>query len=548
MMRVYHMKANEGTGRNPEDCKKIARCLNCASDRSDPKLARRGEQKKDDKSRKARPKGLPRSYIGYWKEALRVCPVTGNYFVQISCNGQRGRFTFERNEEIAAEKARKIFLTIQQDGWEVARERYAQTAATRFRNRKEKTRVIALEGRIDDPTVGDLLRVAKETSEVRLGTFHRYEADLRFIVSQVFSVPHTKEVPVPAKKRGKRGNRKPAVRTKDVRYDYASGGLNEWRAAVDSIKLSSFTPEKVESWRIVYLEKAGDDPEAKNHARVSYNRNIRNAKSLFGKKILPALNKHLVLPCPLPFDGVHKEKEPPMRYQSRFDPKTLLAQAKQELEPENPEAYKALLLCLLLGLRRNEADTLLREKIDFALKQLTIEPTKYYALKSPDSARVITLDDDMIAILRGWCDHGAGPFIMESPLESRPMAPTRVYRCERTFRKLIVWLRAHGVTAAKPIHELRKEAGTILLMQGVPIEAVSRFLGHANIAITIKLYADLLKGRRATMKVAALMTPAAVVPSEDATPDEKQNAKKETPINGALFSEILKGSNPSWGY
>ena len=208
------MKANEGNGRNPEHCKKIARSLNCASDRSDPKLAQRGEQKKDDKSRKARPKGLPRSYIGYWKGALRVCPVTGNFFVQIFYDRQRGRFTFERNEDIAAEKARKIFLTIQKDGWEVARERYAQTAATRFRNRKEKTRVIALEGRIDDPTIGDLLRVAKEASEVRPGTFHRYEADLRFIVSQVFSVPHTKEVPVPAKKRGKRGNREAAVRSK----------------------------------------------------------------------------------------------------------------------------------------------------------------------------------------------------------------------------------------------------------------------------------------------------------------------------------------------
>jgi len=53
------------------------------------------------------------------------------------------------------------------------------------------------------------------------------------------------------------------------------------------------------------------------------------------------------------------------------------------------------------------------------------------------------------------------------------------------FRKVVTALGIEGVT----IHVLRHTAATWMLRGGVPIEDVSRALGHANIAITLKHYA-----------------------------------------------------------
>lgn len=50
-----------------------------------------------------------------------------------------------------------------------------------------------------------------------------------------------------------------------------------------------------------------------------------------------------------------------------------------------------------------------------------------------------------------------------------------------------------GLAAEKMhTHVGRKTAGTLMLNKGIPIEAVSKFLGHSNIKITQKLYAKLL--------------------------------------------------------
>jgi site-specific recombinase XerD len=50
-----------------------------------------------------------------------------------------------------------------------------------------------------------------------------------------------------------------------------------------------------------------------------------------------------------------------------------------------------------------------------------------------------------------------------------------------------------GISAEKmTTHVGRKTAGTLLLNMGVPLPVVSKFLGHANVLITQKLYAELL--------------------------------------------------------
>jgi integrase len=198
------------------------------------------------------------------------------------------------------------------------------------------------------------------------------------------------------------------------------------------------------------------------------------------------------------------ESEPPMRYSSKIDPAAILRDATEELAGSNPETFKALFLCLVLGLRRNEADTVLWSQIDFARAQVDITPTEHNPLKSRDSARMLALDPASLAVLRGWRAQAHGAFVLESPFAPKPLARTPVYRCKDTFAELAAWLRGKGITARKPIHELRKECSTLLLKQGQPIEAVSRYLGHSTLQITMKHYADIAK-RRATVDLSALM-------------------------------------------
>lgn len=51
-----------------------------------------------------------------------------------------------------------------------------------------------------------------------------------------------------------------------------------------------------------------------------------------------------------------------------------------------------------------------------------------------------------------------------------------------------------GLPAGATFHSLRHTHGTWLLMQGVPIKAVSERLGHADVATTLRIYAHVLPG------------------------------------------------------
>jgi hypothetical protein len=80
-------------------------------------------------------------------------------------------------------------------------------------------------------------------------------------------------------------------------------------------------------------------------------------------------------------------------------------------------------------------------------------------------------------------------FFLVSERPPRPESPRPYYRCEATFERLNRWLRSKGVTANKPLHELRKELGALIATEH-GIYAASRFLRHSDITTTARHYAD----------------------------------------------------------
>jgi integrase len=146
-----------------------------------------------------------------------------------------------------------------------------------------------------------------------------------------------------------------------------------------------------------------------------------------------------------------------------WHPTILLRSAREQLSGTDPEAFKALVLALGAGLRRGEIDRLLWRQIDFNAGIIHVEVTEVGGLKTEDSAGDVAIDSAMVSLLRGFLAKAHGQFVIE---EGTGVTASKFwgqrYRCADVFYRLTHWLRRNGVDGARPIHTLRKEAGSII--------------------------------------------------------------------------------------
>ncbi len=377
---------------------------------------------------------------------------TSDWCVKIRHQGRRETFNLgSPNAEAAAGRALRIHRAVVSSGWDAALAEFKPE----------------VKARPQAATVGALIECATRLSSARPASLDTYAKALRRIASGVMAVG------------------------KGRKYD-ARHGTAKWRGSVDTIPLDALTPAAVLEWKNRFLKAAGT-PEERNSAAVTVNSLLRNSKALLSKKLRPFIAEEIVLPSPLWFEGVPSEKEPSLRYHSRIDAGTILGAAMKELAKAKPEVFKALLLALVCGLRRSEADALLWEQIDLEAGTLEVRDTEHKALKSADSAGTIGLDPEVVALLRGFkAKKRRGEFVLETPRRAKLEHAGRVsrtYRCDSTHLELIGWLKAQGVPGHRPIHTLRKEIGSVIASRE-GIFAASRYLRHSDIRITSRLYAD----------------------------------------------------------
>ncbi|MDQ8181163.1 tyrosine-type recombinase/integrase [Pelagicoccus sp. SDUM812005] len=181
-------------------------------------------------------------------------------------------------------------------------------------------------------------------------------------------------------------------------------------------------------------------------------------------------------------------REPSYRYKGGIDAQALLGKANSELREANVEAYKILLLTLVCGLRRTEADLLLWSSFDFSNRCIHVVATEYYGLKSKSSEGVTYFSEDVCDFFRDCYERRAGDFVLESskpPL--RHQVTYQYHRAEKAQRELIAWLRENGVKARSPIHSLRKEFGS-LINQVYGIHTASSALRHSTVTVTESHY------------------------------------------------------------
>ncbi len=394
------------------------------------------------------------------------------YQVYMSVGGKQQRFNLDSgNKEVAAEKALEIYMFSRSNGPAATLEKYRRKTTTK----------------VENPTVGDLLREIGELRLIKAKTFTDYSRKLRTVVSGSLQIKSDKS-----------------------RYDYFGPGNKLWRSKVDSIPLSQFTPDKIMKWRSAYLKNADQDPVSQRRARASLTSLLRNSKSLFS----PKYTTHLSFKLPNnPFEGITIGGSTTRQYKSEVDFLKLAHQAKDELfvqlsdlPPINPnrirmskvvrnkekskrEQFKILILCLGCGLRRSEADNLLWKNVNFRTNTITVEISVFGDVKGSSSEREIDADNSVMKLLRKFKKEGHGQFVLESDLAPKPEATYHYYRCDRHFKGLIKWLHKQGVKQRNALHELRKEYGSQVTEQ-FGIYAASKALGHSEVTTTARSYLE----------------------------------------------------------
>lgn len=382
--------------------------------------------------------------------------VESNYSAQIQYKRRRCRFILDTpNKTAAAARARDIYKSLLENDWDETLKKYGM--APDEPEAEEQT----------SSTVGEVIGIIEEIGTARPASLATYYKAIRKIAADIHGV-----------KKGRK-------------YDAKRGGHEAWKAEVDKIQLHTLTPEKVLEWKVRFLKSC--EPAQLRSAKTTVNSLIRNAKSLFAKKHMKYMRTRLELPDPLPFEDLQYERQPSMRYHSKMDASTILRSAKEELMEKEPEAFKIILLGLMCGLRKSEMDTLMWDAFNFENSKLLIEPNEFNMLKSEDSAGEIELDEPLNKLFWEFWQKAEGQFVIESPFEARHRTVARSYRAEHHFVTANRWLREQGSDARKPLHELRKEFGS-LINERYGIYAASRALRHSQIAITVAHYAD-KKGR-----------------------------------------------------
>jgi len=324
-------------------------------------------------------------------------------------------------------------------------------------------------------TIQDFMERIKRVSRVSPRTWGNYEQGFRQLVGEVNGITSP---PNSGKGRMKL--------------------IEEWKSSVGEIKLSSVTRARVEAWMKDYVDRRTGGPDEKRHAKNSANSILAKAKPFFNEERLELAGMGEL---ENPLGKVKPYPSASRRYVSKFNVVTLILEAEEKLSGKpgtsEHEMFKLLILLGFTGIRRKDADLLLWEQIDLESGFIDLRRTKYFEPKSEYTLRRIDLDPDAVSFLRGFREEDPdSEFFLEG---GEPILDVSYahYRGGKIQDGLIEWLRKYeedGVMPfadkkIKPLHTIRKEIGAMIASQA-GIFAASRYLGHANIAITNQYYSD----------------------------------------------------------
>jgi len=154
----------------------------------------------------------------------------------------------------------------------------------------------------------------------------------------------------------------------------------------------------------------------------------------------------------------------------------------------------AFYLCSLVGLRIGECLALRYEDVDWECGTIRVERTLHEgecsAPKTSSSRRTLSLPQKALESLVRLSEGRNNPRgYLFATASGKPVDVSNFYRW--SWRPA---LRKAGLPESLTPHQLRHGTASMLLNQNVPIPVVSKYLGHANPGITMKVYAHMIDG------------------------------------------------------
>jgi hypothetical protein len=344
---------------------------------------------------------LPKTDLRYWRSRVfkpvsvrgGLNRITGDCFtVKLQSAGKRKALSLHTaNREEAAHLARRMYQDLTALGWDKFLAQY-RPQPTQEPERKELL------------TIGRYIALVRTKDLLPPKTIDGYAMRFRGMVAGIAGVHTTKE-----------------------RYRAGSKAHQVWQDKVDGLPLANITPELVRQWKKDRIARA-KNPLERKHTLASVNSTMRQARGLFSeRKIL----RFIEIVRPHPFEGVEFDAKTDSRFfGAGISASELMRRGLQELETEE---LKAFLLSLALGLRRLEADHLQWDSFNFDRSTVQIKATQYYGLKTEKSAAVLSLDQEITSLFRGWHAQRRGSFVLESDKPPRPEARYFYYRADTTF-------------------------------------------------------------------------------------------------------------------
>lgn len=186
---------------------------------------------------------------------------------------------------------------------------------------------------------------------------------------------------------------------------------------------------------------------------------------------------------PNPFRLIkHYRTEPRKRFLSEDEAPALIQELQQMCDdPKYSVQAYALLLMIFTGQRKSNVLKINLSEINNGI--WVIPATK---VKGSKHEIVVPLNSYAKEIIEKRKPFAVNGYLFVPSEKKEPLKDVR-----KTF---ISACRNVGIEDCKP-HDLRRTMGSWMLMNGTPIEVVSRTLGHTSIQVTERVYAHLLPGK-----------------------------------------------------
>jgi integrase len=369
-----------------------------------------------------------------------------NWSMRLAIGGKRRQLSLDTgNKQTAAERAAAFYSSARDEGWDAA--------VSAFGTRRKPTPPPPASA-----TVGDVIRVIEERgTHLRQSTKLRIYSALRVISASASGI---------------------------AEYDLkaTNAAKSARRDRIDRIDLATVTPDLVRRWQRDFIAGADDDLHLACKKRSS-----DGTLAAFSRAWTAALAPHyadagLTMPSnPAKSVRLFRLKTP--RYKSDVDAGALVRDAKDQL---SGDGYRTLVLALQFGLRRAEVDRIQWQHVDLVTGQLSVQGTEAGATKTGASERTLDISPGMAAVLAEWKEEAIGDYVV-APLAALRPKRWSSYRADAAFEEVLRWLRARGWDSAQPLHQLRKEFGSMVSMNFGVFEA-SEALGHSDVRVTAALY------------------------------------------------------------